>query len=141
MRAGNTPNTVPDRAVLTLDVRAWELEEQERVDEGVRTWSAPLPDIGLVIGGGIDRPALTTESTAHLFAAAQQCAEDLGYGDLTEAAVGGASDGNLTAAAGVPTLDGMGAAGAGAHADHEWASVDDLIPRTRIAAALIEHLR
>jgi glutamate carboxypeptidase len=141
MRAGTTANTVPDRAVLTLDVRAWDLDEQERVDEGVRTWAAPMPDLTLRISGGIDRAALTAESSARLFDAAQQCAAALGYNELSGAAVGGASDGNLTAAAGVPTLDGMGATGSGAHADHEWASVADLVPRARIAAALIEQLR
>jgi glutamate carboxypeptidase len=141
LQAGTTPNTVPDRAVLTLDVRAWEREEQSRVDEAVRTWLSPVPDVQITVRGGIDRPALTADATAALFEAAQRCARELGLADLTEAAVGGASDGNLTAAAGVPTLDGMGAAGAGAHADHEWASVTDLVPRARIAAALIEQLR
>jgi len=141
LQAGTTANTVPDRALLTLDVRAWEPDEQDRIDEAVRTWAPAIPDIRFTVHGGIDRMALKGESTARLFQAAQQCSRELGLGELSEAAVGGASDGNLTAAAGVPTLDGMGAAGGGAHADHEWVSLADLVPRTRIAAELINRLR
>ena len=139
MHAGTTTNTVAADAVLTLDVRAWTRAEQERVDELVRSW---LPTHGIVeISGGIDRAALEAENSAGLFAIAQSVATGVGIKDLGEASVGGASDGNLTAAMGIPTLDGLGAVGDGAHADHEWASVPDLLPRARLAAGLIDSLR
>ena len=139
MRAGTTTNTVAADAVLTLDVRAWSRDEQERVDALVRAWQ---PTHGTVeIRGGIDRAALEAENSAALFAIARSVAADAGIDELGEAAVGGASDGNLTAALGIPTLDGLGAVGDGAHADHEWASVPDLLPRARLAAGIIDALR
>ncbi len=140
LHAGTTANTVPDRAELTMDVRAWNRDEQERVDEAVRSWRLWQEGAGYQVAGGIDRPALEAEASEMLYALAVQCAQDLGYPEPPSAAVGGASDGNLTAAAGVPTLDGMGACGDGAHADHEWASVAALVPRTTIAAELIRRL-
>lgn len=140
LRAGSTANTVPDTARLTLDVRAWSADEQERVDEVVRGWRLLHPEASMQIAGGIDRAALEPDASRALFAAAGQVAIDFGLPPLTEAAVGGASDGNLTAAAGIATLDGMGAAGDGAHADHEWASVAELAPRAAVAAGLAQRL-
>ncbi len=64
----------------------------------------------------------------------------MGLPELSSRAVGGASDGNLTAAAGVPTLDGLGAVGDGAHADHEWASVSAMDERSRLLAGLLQDL-
>ena len=139
MRAGTTTNTVASEAVLTLDVRAWSRDEQERVDALVRDWQ---PTHGTVeISGGIDRAALEAENSAALFAIARAVADEVGFSELGEAAVGGASDGNLTAAMGIPTLDGLGAVGDGAHADHEWASIDELLPRARLAAGIVDTLR
>jgi glutamate carboxypeptidase len=138
LSAGTTANTVPAQASLTIDVRAWTAAEQQRVDDAVRSWS-PAPG-SVEFAGGIDRPAMEPSSSAGLFALAQECADALGLPPLTQASVGGASDGNLTAAAGVATLDGLGAVGDGAHADHEWASVADLSPRAALAAAIIRRL-
>jgi glutamate carboxypeptidase len=140
LRAGTTANTVPDRAELTMDVRAWNRDEQERVDEAVRGWRLWQDGARCEVAGGIDRPALEAESSDGLYALAVQSAEELGFPAPDSAAVGGASDGNLTAAAGVPTLDGMGACGDGAHADHEWASIAALVPRTKIAAEVIRRV-
>lgn len=138
MTAGTTANTVPALATVTLDVRAMSRAEQERVDALVNNWSSPPASVR--IEGGIDRPALEHSMTQDLFAQAEHTARDLGF-TIAERAVGGASDGNLTAAAGVPTLDGLGAVGDGAHADHEWASADGIVQRTALLAALIERLR
>lgn len=139
MRAGTTTNTVAAEARLTLDVRAWTRAEQERVDGLVRAWRSDLGTVA--VDGGIDRAALEPAVSAPLFAIARSVAADAGIGELGEAAVGGASDGNLTAAMGIPTLDGLGAVGDGAHADHEWASVPDLLPRACLAAGIINALR
>ena len=95
------------------------------------------PEAAWSIGGGVDRSALESALSADLFACAQRVARDMGLPELSSRAVGGASDGNLTAAAGVPTLDGLGAVGDGAHADHEWASVSGMDERARLLAGLL----
>ena len=141
MSAGTTANTVPACATLTFDVRAWTREEQVRVDEQMRSWRARHPDIGVIIEGGIDRPALEEKMSLPLFERAASIARDVGLDDLQGRAVGGASDGNLTAAAGHPTLDGLGAVGDGAHADHEWVSVRGMVERAALVAGLLVDLR
>lgn len=137
LAAGTTSNTVPAEARLTIDVRAWTAAEQQRVDRLVRAWTLEHPEADWSIAGGIDRPALEESMSADLFARAVRVAEALGFAPLEGAAVGGASDGNLTAAAGVPTLDGLGAIGDGAHADHEHASITGMTQRAAVLAALI----
>lgn len=140
LTAGTTANTVPAEATLTVDVRAWTRSEQERVDAQVRGWQLRHPEAAWTIDGGIDRAALESSASADLFARAQEVARALGLPELTECAVGGASDGNLTAAAGVPTLDGLGAVGDGAHADHEWASISGMEERSRLLAGLLQSI-
>jgi glutamate carboxypeptidase len=140
LSAGTTANTVPAEARLTLDVRAWSSDEQARVDHAVRAWRPTVAAAAVEVYGGIDRPALEERSSTGLFATAQECAAALGLPPIEGRAVGGASDGNLTAAAGVPTLDGLGAVGDGAHADHEWASVPAMADRAALLAALITTL-
>jgi glutamate carboxypeptidase len=140
LRAGTTANTVPAEATLTVDVRAWTRAEQERVDDSLRTWNLRHPEAEWSIDGGIDRAALESSASADLFTRAQQVARALGLPELDECAVGGASDGNLTAAAGVPTLDGLGAVGDGAHADHEWTSVSGMAERSRLLAGLLQSI-
>lgn len=80
------------------------------------------------------------ESSAELFALASRLAVELGQEPLRGNAVGGASDGNFTAAMGCPTLDGLGAVGSGAHADTEYVEVAQTLPRTRLLARLITHV-
>jgi glutamate carboxypeptidase len=140
LRAGTTSNTVPAEAHLMIDVRAWTTEEQVRVDRAVRGWSPEGLPVGVSIGGGIDRPAMEESASADLFILAQGVAADLGIEALHGRSVGGASDGNLTAADGRPTLDGLGAVGDGAHADHEWASVPALAERAALLAALLPRI-
>lgn len=140
LRGGTTTNTVPADARLTLDVRAWSRTEQERVDGLVRGWRPQDAECAINIGGGIDRPAMEASASRELFAVAQQVAARVGLPPLTDCAVGGASDGNLTAAAGVPTLDGLGAVGDGAHADHEWASITGMVERAALLAGLLAEL-
>jgi glutamate carboxypeptidase len=138
MHAGTTANTVPAHAEVTLDVRAWTRDEQERVDALVRGWR---PTVGAVtIHGGIDRPALEESASTQLLGLAREVAAELGLPDLEARAVGGASDGNLTAAAGAPTLDGLGAVGDGAHAEHEWVSVPAMAERAALVAGLLGRL-
>ena len=140
LSAGTTTNTVPAEATLSVDVRAWTRAEQERVDSSLRGWTVRHPEASWTIEGGIDRAALEAHASADLFARAQHVARTLGLPPLQECAVGGASDGNLTAAAGVPTLDGLGAIGDGAHAEHEWASISGMEERSRLLAGLLQSL-
>ena len=91
----------------------------------------------LTVTGGIDRPPMErTRGTVKLYRAAKALAAELGFA-LEEAATGGASDGNLTSAIGIPTLDGMGAVGEGAHAQHEQIELEHLAPRTALLAGLL----
>lgn len=137
LHGGTTSNTVPAGAELTLDVRAWSLGEQVRVDALVRGWRPTSVEASVEILGGIDRPAMEEASSEPLWSLARSTAATIGLPGLEGRAVGGASDGNLTAAAGIPTLDGLGAVGDGAHADHEWASVPAMAERAALLAALV----
>lgn len=140
-RAGVTDNTVPDQAVIGIDVRAWSAEEQQRVDDLARGWRPAHPEAEVaIIGGGINRPAMEESAGADLARLAEKCATVLGIGPIGSRAVGGASDGNFTAAMGIPTLDGLGAVGDGAHAEHEWASASALPERTALVAAVVAAL-
>ncbi|MEY3732999.1 MAG: hypothetical protein RL347_358 [Actinomycetota bacterium] len=137
-RAGVTENTVPDQAVVGIDVRAWSADEQRRVDDLARGWRPSHPEASVaIIGGGINRPAMEQSAGEGLARLAERCAERLGIPALGSRSVGGASDGNFTAALGIPTLDGLGAVGDGAHADHEWASASAIPERTALVAALV----
>lgn len=138
--AGTATNVVPARASVTLDVRAGTVEEQERVDEALRNLKPVLNEAGLRVEGGINRPALAESSSSALYAKAQGIASRLGLPDLTSRSVGGASDGNFTAGLGVPTLDGLGAVGDGAHAEGEWVQVSAMPDRAALVAGLITEL-
>ena len=140
-KAGVTDNTVPDKAVIGIDVRAWSAEEQTRIDTLMRTWRPQHPEAeSAIVGGGINRPAMEESSGRSLAELAASCARGMGMPPIAARAVGGASDGNFTAAIGIPTLDGLGAVGDGAHADHEWASVSALPERTALVAAIVASL-
>src|SRR6476469_5063076 len=99
-----------------------------------------VPDAVLEISGGPNRPPLPSSSSAALFARASSLAAQLGLPPLQTAAVGGASDGNFTAGAGTPTLDGLGAVGGGAPADDEPALIEALAARTELLRALVADL-
>ncbi|KRF41188.1 M20 family metallopeptidase [Terrabacter sp. Soil810] len=138
--SGTTVNTVPAFARLAVDVRAWTASEQERVDAALHGLGPVLAGAEVNVDGGINRPPLEEEASLPLFERAQAVAARLGLTELTRAAVGGASDGNFTAGVGVPTLDGLGAVGGGAHAEDEHVLVDRLVDRTLLLRALIEDL-
>ncbi|RBP67051.1 glutamate carboxypeptidase [Brevibacterium sanguinis] len=137
--AGTTTNTVPAEAHVDIDVRARTAAELERVDAAIRTLATrpPLEGSSVEVLGGINRPPFEPERSAGLFDRAVALAADLGIAAPTGVAVGGASDGNFTAGDGIATLDGLGAVGDGAHAEHEHAVIDEIPPRTALLAALI----
>ncbi|MCX4679497.1 M20 family metallopeptidase [Streptomyces sp. NBC_01433] len=141
MSSGSARNTVPALARLAVDVRAPTTAEQDRIDALVRGLGARTPGATVEVLGGRQRPPMGPESSAALFALACGIAAELGQEPLRGRAVGGASDANYTAAAGCPTLDGLGAVGGGAHADSEYVDVARLVPRTRLLAELIARTR
>jgi len=138
--AGTASNTVPARAELAVDVRVRNAQEQARVDAAMRGLTPVLPGARLEVTGGPNRPPLEHSAASALFDRATAIARDLGLPELAQASVGGASDGNLTAGIGVPTLDGLGATGGGAHADDEHVLVADLAGRTALLTALTAEL-
>lgn len=138
--AGTTTNTVPARALLHVDVRAETADEQQRVDAAVRGLRPQVPGTNLHIGGGPNRAPFQKESSAELFRLAASVASDLGMPALTGVAVGGGSDGNFTAGAGVPTLDGLGAVGGNAHGEGEWVHVPSMAERAALLTELVRRL-
>lgn len=136
--AGTSSNTVPDAASLTVDVRAYSLDEQQRVDVGMRRLTSSVPGVGIEVHGGINRPPLPAAATARLYQLAVKAAVQIGLGGLEEEHVGGGSDGNFTAALGIDTLDGLGAAGDGAHTEREWVAIDSLPERASLLVRLVE---
>lgn len=138
--AGTVANVVPERAELVVDVRATTLREQQRVDERIRTLAPGMAGVTVTVQPGPQRPPLEPAASAELFARAARVAADLGLPPLRGAAAGGGSDGNFTAALGIPTLDGLGAVGAGAHSTNEWVEIDSLPERAALVAGLVEDL-
>jgi len=136
--AGTTTNTVPAAGFVTIDVRAGSQAEQDRVHAALLALTATLPGAALRVVGEPNRPPMEVSSGAALFDRARALARRDGLGDLVQTSVGGASDGNFTAALGVPTLDGLGAVGGGAHADDEHILLAELLPRTALLTALIQ---
>lgn len=140
LSGGTTPNTVPAAAVVTVDVRAWTDAEQQRVDAAMQALRPVDPHAELVVEGGTNRPPLDRDASAALFERAARLADTLGLPALEGAEVGGGSDGNFTAGIGIPTLDGLGAVGGGAHADSEHVIVDAIPRRAALVHALVDEL-
>lgn len=137
LTAGTTTNTVPAHAQVNVDVRAASLAELERVDAAIRTLQPTLRGAEITVHGGINRPPLERTATQDLYDRYRDLATALGLPVPAGVAVGGGSDGNFTGGAGIPTLDGLGAVGGGAHADHEHVIVDEIAPRTALLAGLV----
>lgn len=145
LSAGTTGNTVPAAARAAVDVRATSAEELQRVGAGLDAAAAAaqaaVAGTSVTATGGVNRPPLDAASSRGLFLRAQRLAETLGLPPLQGAAVGGGSDGNFTAGAGVPTLDGLGAVGGGAHAEGEHVLLPAMAERAALLAALLDELR
>lgn len=138
--SGTTQNTVPAQALLQVDCRMWTEAEQRRVDRELKALTAVDPGCRITVTGGPNRPPLQSRSSRSLFELATGVADRQGSGPLRGTAVGGASDGNFTAGLGIPTLDGLGAVGGGAHAADEHVVVAMLAPRTALLAGLLAEL-
>jgi glutamate carboxypeptidase len=135
--AGSAKNVVPPEAELTVDFRFWTVAEGERIEKALGAFTPADARVGAEVATVVSRPPMEpTPESLELYRTARAAAAALGFG-LAAARVGGASDGNLTAAAGVPTLDGLGPRGGGAHARGEHIELDDLPRRAALLAALL----
>jgi glutamate carboxypeptidase len=137
---GLRSNVIPDEAHATVDVRVPTAAAAAEIDQAFRGLQPLDPRTTVEASGGFDRPPLErTDQVARLYKQARDIAGELGH-DLAEGGTGGGSDGNFTAAVGVPTLDGLGAVGDGAHALHEHVDINSLPDRAALVAALIARL-
>lgn len=138
--AGTAENVVPAESRVIVDVRIEHLDEGPRVQAAFDSLVSSVPGARVEVLGGVNRPPMPASASERIFPTAVAAAEAAGLGPIRGVAVGGASDGNFTAARGVPTLDGLGAVGGGAHADHEFIEVDTLVPRAQLIAAIVAAL-
>jgi glutamate carboxypeptidase len=137
---GTRVNVVPAEARATIDARATTRADADRVQRAMRSLKPIIPGATVEVSGGFERPPLErTAAVARLFNEAKSVAAEIGI-ELKEGSAGGGSDGNFTAALGVPTLDGFGAIGDGAHAIHEHVEIDALVPRAATIAGLLRRL-
>jgi glutamate carboxypeptidase len=137
---GTRANVVAEEARAIVDVRAPSREAAARIDASMRALTPHIPGATLAVRGGFSRPPMErTEGVARLFALAAEVGTELGQ-TVTEGGTGGGSDGNFCAALGIPTLDGLGALGDGAHALHEHVIIDALVPRATLLAGLLARL-
>ncbi|MEU5807593.1 M20 family metallopeptidase [Streptomyces sp. NPDC059650] len=134
--AGTLDNVVPAEATVTVDVRVESDDEKERLESAFAALTPHLDGAEITVEGSIGRPPMPESASAELFALAQKLLPG-----LEGRAVGGGSDGNFTAALGVPTLDGLGAVGGGAHADHEYVVVGAMAERAQLVAGLVTALQ
>jgi glutamate carboxypeptidase len=138
---GLRSNVIPDEARAAVDVRVPTAETAAEIDAAFRRLRPVDERTTIEVSGGLDRPPLQrTDGVERLYQQARAVALELGY-ELAEGGTGGGSDGNFTAALGVPTLDGLGAIGDGAHALHEHVDVESLPDRAALVAGLIARIQ
>jgi glutamate carboxypeptidase len=137
---GTRANVIAGSARAVVDVRVRTSQEAARIDAALAGLRPRNSRATLRVTGGWNRPVMErSPATARLFAMARDLAAQMGV-ELRECSVGGASDGNFAAAAGIPVLDGFGAVGDGAHSRREHISIEGMVERTALAAALIHAL-
>ncbi len=138
--AGTARNVVPAGATIDVDVRVTNLGESERVDAALRALKPTLPGATLTVMGGPNRPPLERRMAESLYELALLAGKEIGF-QPGAIEVGGGSDGNFTAAIGIPTIDGLGGDGGNAHAEGEWVSLSSLPVRAALVAEMIARLR
>jgi glutamate carboxypeptidase len=137
IQGGTKSNVIAAECTAEIDVRIAKASDAARVERLFRSLKVADKACKLTITGGMNRPPMERKpGTIALFKTAKKLAAEMGF-VLDEASTGGGSDGNFTAALGIPTLDGMGAVGAGAHAPHEHIVLKHLVERTALLAGMI----
>jgi glutamate carboxypeptidase len=140
IQGGTRSNVVPAEAAVEVDVRVATNEEASRMTTAVHALQPQLSGARLEIRGAINRPPMErTTDTVRLFELARLIGTELGI-DIDEGSSGGASDGNFTSALGIPTLDGLGAVGDGAHSIDEYVDIASLPMRAALLAGLIQRI-
>jgi glutamate carboxypeptidase len=140
LSGGATQNTIPDRAWFYTDCRVVDVAEQQRVDAAMKALKASDPRVRVEVSGGPNRPPFPVSVGESLHRQAMRLTEEMGLGPVDGVAVAGGSDGNFTAAIGVPTLDGLGAVGDLAHGEGEYLEVGAMAERAALLAGLVEDL-
>jgi glutamate carboxypeptidase len=138
-QGGMRSNVIPAEARLTIDLRAETLADMRRIERKLKALRPILPSAHLSVHGGFSRPPLERRASAALFSKARELAQGLGF-SVGGSLAGGGSDGNFTAALGVPTLDGLGAVGEGPHSPDEQVILSSLPQRAALLAALLATL-
>jgi len=133
---GTRPNVIPDCARTVLDLRALRIDDMRSIDKRLRALRPILPGAKLEVRGGFNRPPLERKYSADLFKRASSLAKQIGF-TIGEGTAGGGSDGSLTAALGIPTLDGLGAVGDGAHSSGEYVVARTMPQRAALLATLL----
>lgn len=137
IHGGSAMNVIPETCTVEFDIRVRTLAEAQRVDTAVRAWQPSDPRVTVELRGGMNRPPFEQAAdTLALYARARGIAATLGF-DLGHESVGGGSDGNFTAPI-TPTLDGLGAPGDGAHAQHEHIRLDRWTAHVQLLTRLIQ---
>ena len=139
IEGGTRSNVVPELARARVDVRIARISDQARIEQKIFGLKPFHPEARLKIEGGINRPPMERAMAVGLFGKAKELAGQLGF-EVAEAATGGGSDGNFSAALGIPTLDGLGGVGDGAHALHEHIVIRELPRRAALLAAMLATL-
>ncbi len=140
LQSGTTTNTVPEIAILDIDIRSFAQSELARVDAAIKSLKLSNPEAKIEVTGGINRPPLEVSTTKELYEKLELVAKAIGMSPIGSASVGGASDGNFAAAAGAKVLDGLGAVGDGAHAPHEQVLLSSIPVRVSLLTAFIKEL-
>ena len=133
---GTRSNVIPDIAKAIVDLRALRISDMKKIEKRLRSLRPILAGAHLEVCGGFNRPPLERKNSAELFQRASGLAKQIGF-SIGEATAGGGSDGNLTAALGVATLDGLGAVGDGAHSNREYIVARAMPQRAALLAALL----
>ena len=136
VEGGTRTNVIAEHARAALDLRALRTADMRRVERRLHGLRPVHKGAKLKITGGFDRPPLERKMCAALFARAKSLAQQMNL-SLGECTAGGGSDGNFTGALGIPTLDGLGAVGDGAHSNHEYVAVNTMPVRASLLAALL----
>lgn len=140
VRGGIRPNVIPDRAEAEVDVRFKTLADGRSVEAALRALESRIPGVRLEVEGGLSYPPLERNAAVlGVYEVARSVAAEMGL-TLSEASTGGASEASFASALGIPTLDGLGADGDGAHAEDEHVLVSSMPQRAALAAGLIARL-
>ena len=141
IQGGTGVNVVPRQCTIEIDMRVLTAEDGAEFSEKILALQAHDPDVTVEVSGGMNRPPYgLSEGGAALFETAREASLEHGLDLQYTAITGGGSDGNFTGAMGIPTLDGMGADGDGAHTLHEHILVSSLAPRAKTWIKLYERL-